>query len=88
MLSFNSILDNETDKSSNKALNYCKNLLKIQTFADPWHPQGQEKKKKGKKKTEISFKSLKNRSFMAKEKVETNADKQRIPNGLTCPEKQ
>lgn len=66
MLSFNSILDNKTDKSSNKALNYCKNLLKIQTFADPRHPQGQEKKKKGKKKTEISFKSLKNRSFMAK----------------------
>lgn len=65
MLSFNSILDNETDKSSNKALNYCKNLLKIQTFADPRHPQGKEKKK-GKKKTEISFKSLKNRSFMAK----------------------
>lgn len=65
MLSFNSILDNETDKSSNKALNYCKNLLKIQTFADLRHPQGQEKKK-GKKKTEISFKSLKNRSFMAK----------------------
>ena len=50
MLSFNSILDNETDKSSNKALNYCKNLLKIQTFADPWHPQGQEKKKKKRKK--------------------------------------
>lgn len=49
MLSFNSILDNETDKSSNKALNYSKNLLKIQTFADPRHPQGQEKKKeKGK----------------------------------------
>lgn len=65
MLSFNSILDNETDKSSNKALNYSKNLLKIQTFADPRHPQGQEKKKR-KRKTEISFKSLKNRSFMAK----------------------
>ena len=49
MLSFNSILDNETDKSSNKALNYSKNLLKNQTFADPRHPQGQEKKKeKGK----------------------------------------
>lgn len=67
MFSFNSILANETDKSSNKALNYSKNLLKIQTFADPRHPQGQEKKKvKGKRKTEISFKSLKNRSFMAK----------------------
>lgn len=26
--------------------------------------------------------------MQAKEKVETNADKQRIPNGLTCPEKQ
>lgn len=48
MLSFNSILDNETDKSSNKALNYSKNILKIQTFADPRHPQGQEKKKKKK----------------------------------------
>ena len=48
MLSFNSILDNKTDKSSNKALNYCKNLLKIQTFADPRHPQGQEKKKRKK----------------------------------------
>lgn len=49
MLSFNSILDNETDKSSNKALNYCKNLLKIQTFADPRHPQGKEKKKEKRK---------------------------------------
>ena len=26
--------------------------------------------------------------MQAKEKVETNADKQKIPNGLTCPEKQ
>lgn len=49
MLSFNSILDNKTDKSSNKALNYCKNLLKIQNFADPRHPQGQEKKKEKRK---------------------------------------
>lgn len=49
MLSFNSILDNETDKSSNKAFNYCKNLLKIQTFADPRHPQGKEKKKEKRK---------------------------------------
>lgn len=50
MFSFNSILANETDKSSNKALNYSKNLLKIQTFADPRHPQGQEKKKSKRKK--------------------------------------
>lgn len=56
MLSFNSILDNKTDKSSNKALNYCKNLLKIQTFADPRHPQGQEKKKKEKRKLRSALK--------------------------------
>lgn len=56
MLSFNSILDNETDKSSNKALNYSKNLLKIQTFADPRHPQGQEKKKKEKGKLRSALK--------------------------------
>lgn len=56
MLSFNSILDNETDKSSNKALNYCKNLLKIQTFADPRHPQGQEKTKKEKRKLRSALK--------------------------------
>ena len=56
MLSFNSILDNKTDKSSNKALNYCKNLLKIQTFADPRHPQGQEKKKKEKGKLRSALK--------------------------------
>lgn len=56
MLSFNSILANETDKSSNKALNYCKNLLKIQTFTDPRHPQGQEKKKKEKRKLRSALK--------------------------------